>query len=351
MNTYSTKLKVLKLSFIILLCLLIMCCEKEDRGTPTSSVIASQKDTSQNAEKQPLLKPIPMRAYCEDGRYLVFRNYWQSQNLFRPLNGKYIGVMYDDNMNRNQNYYNQYGCRMIHTRNPASISQLHSYGYSLDSIIVSLHPDGWQQTIDSAVSHGVKRFYIDEPIYNSLQWLVLASAPYIASRGGTLTITESDFHDCDWYLYGDKGDIGAMVDLALATTPSPFVCCHTRFERGGGHYCHYIDPRDQWSYIMSRVPNLFKMVIINTSQSTDDMAALFGHANNLGINQVLLFPYQTDGSTYAGVESAIWDGWYAYWSQQFAKEVLQQWCCFTIDYQPSECGLKSWHYTGNTQWQ
>jgi hypothetical protein len=112
---------------------------------------------------------------------------------------------------------------MIHTGGAGSISQLHSYGYSLDSIIVGLGPNGWQQTVDAAVSQGVKRFYIDEPIYQGLQQVVREAVPYIASRGGTLTISEADFHDCDWYVWGNKGDIGAMIDLALSVSPSPFV--------------------------------------------------------------------------------------------------------------------------------
>jgi hypothetical protein len=93
------------------------------------------------------------------------------------------------------------------------------------------------------------------------------------------------------------------------------------------------------------------MVIIKSRQSPYEMEMLFGHANTLGINQILLYPFQTDGETYAGVQSAIQVGWSAHWSLQFMKEVLQQWCCTTIDYQSGACNLKSWNYTGYTQWQ
>ena len=52
-----------------------------------------------------------------------------------------------------------------------------------------------QDKVNAAVSQGVNRFYIDEPIRLNIQWLVNASVPFIASKGGTLTIYESYFDD------------------------------------------------------------------------------------------------------------------------------------------------------------
>jgi len=177
---------------------------------------------------------------CDDGRNQVSTTYWEDEYQFSSIAGKSIGVMGDGDMSRNQNYFTQYGCKLVCVGSPTSISQLHSYGYALGNIIIALADDGWQQAIDAAVSQGVNRFYIDEPIRLNRQWLVNASVPYIASKGGNLTISESYFDDYNWYGPPlSRGRIGSMVDLALSLSPSPFVCCHTHFERGGDHIWHY----------------------------------------------------------------------------------------------------------------
>jgi len=90
------------------------------------------------------------------------------------------------------------------------------------------------------------------------------------------------------------------------------------------------------------------MAIIQTPQSMDDMGLLFGHANNIGINQILLFPFQADGE-YSGVQNAVYEGWRSNWVLEFQKEILKWWCCSGY-YWDDQCGFKSQNYTGNTQW-
>ena len=288
---------------------------------------------------------------CADGGYLVYQYKWIGQNQYRAVPGKYVGVMVDGVMSRNQNYRTQYACTMVLVGDPSLIPQLHSYGYSLDSIIIGLNPANYQQSVNSAVSQGVKRFYIDEPIHNGYQQFVQAAAPYIAAQGGRLTISESEFNYSAWYYEGDKGNIGAMIDLALSCYPRPFVCCHTHFEY---HKVLGItltlDPRDQWTYIMGRVPTLFQMAIIKSRQSDSEMGLLWGHANNIGIHQILLYPFQADGVTYAGVQNAIIDGHDSQWDQLYLLQQRQEWCCPTIYFYGDQCTFKTQYYTGASEW-
>lgn len=353
MSKYPLKLikKIaLSLAGSFILCLFLISCATDNKNNPTSPSTESQTissiDSSKNiVHNNSLMKMAP----CADGRNQVYTYYWQDQLQFCSTSGKYIGVMSDNNMSRIQYDIIQYGFTMICVSDPGSISQLKSYGYSLANIIIQLGSNGWQQIVDNAISQGVNRFYIDEPIRHTLQSLVQSSAPYIASKGGTLTISESEFGYVNWYIWHERGNIGAMVDLALSVSPSPFVCCHTHFDyQKWAGISVTIDPRDQWTYIMSRVPNLFKMVIIQTPQSSGDMGLLWGCANNMGIKQILLYPFQPDG-TYAGVENAVYEGWMSNWVLQFQKQVIQWWCCAGLTYDDG-CGFNKQNYTGLTRW-
>jgi hypothetical protein len=285
---------------------------------------------------------------CADGRYRVYTvGGWEPTNQFRPAPGKYVGVMDDGDMSRNQNYFTQYCCTMVLVGNPDLIPQLHSYGYSLDNIFIGLGPSGWQETVEAAIyEYGVKRFYIDEPIRNSYQQFVRDASAYIASRGGTLTISESYFDWYDWYINEGRGTIGAMVDLALSCSPQPFVCCHTHFDDFG-----LLDPRDQWTYIKnSGASSLFKMVIIKSRQTADEMDLLWGHANNLGINQVMLYPFNADGS-YAGVQTAMGTGDLEGWVQRYFMALRDVWCCPTFYWEENVCTYQYSEYTGGGEWQ
>lgn len=232
------------------------------------------------------------------------------------------------------------------------IDTLLTMGFSASNIIIGLGPDGWQSAVDFAVSRGVRRFYIDEPIQKSLQQLVRDAAPYIAAspRNGNLTISESYFDCVRWYVLGQRGTIGDMIDLALSITPSPFVSCHTFFD---SCFPHNTDPRDQWTYIMGRVPNLFKMAWIRTrqDQSPQQIGLLFGHANNLGINQILLYPFEPGGAYTGRVNTADEQAWsQGSWLRRLQKQVMNRWCCLNQQYNPDECYFESSDYTGQTQW-
>lgn len=283
-----------------------------------------------------------------DGGYRVYtyNGHYEPTNQFRPAPGKHVGVMCDNDTSRIHNYFTQYGCTMVMVDYSKTdhIPQLHSNGYSLDNIFIQLGPSWWQDSVDAAVSQGVKRFYIDEPIRHGYQQFVRDASTMIALWGGTLTISESYFDWYDWYINHGRGRIGAMIDLALSCSSPPFVCCHTHFDD-----FDLLDPRDQWTYIHDRVPNLFKMVIIKSRQTADEIALLWGHANNFGINQVLLYPFQEDG-TYAGVQTALEQGNLGGWVQRYFLELRDVWCCPTIYWEEDVCTYQYSEYTGGAEW-
>lgn len=140
-----------------------------------------------------------------------------------------------------------------------------------------------------------------------------------------------------------------MIDLALSLTPAPYVSCHTHFDHQTGGVT--IDPRDQWDYINSRVPFLFKSAWIKTRQSVEEMGWLFGHANSIGLGKLFLYTYDMDGTTYIGrVEIAADRGWNEGWLKRLQKQREDKWCCPTQTFDVSECDLESWQYTGLEQW-
>jgi hypothetical protein len=347
---------VLLLAGIFILCLFLVSCEKENKNNPTSTLTEPKSDSPIDSPIDSLKSKAPNHIspqryeLCADGRNQVSTYTWRDSLQYRLISGKSAGEMCDGDMSRVHYNTSLFGFNIICVGDPNSIGQLKSFGYSPANIIISLGlGSGWQTVVDAAISQGVNRFYIDEPIRNNIQTFVQTCAPYIASQGGTLTISESEFRWYDWYIRGLRGNIGAMIDLALNTYPHPFVCCHTHFDYQTAFTT--IDPRDQWTYIQSRVPDLFKMVIIKSRQSYSDMGLLWGCANNRAINQVLLYPFQEDGVTYAGVTTAVEAGHVpsTQWFLLLEVQVQQWWCCAGYTYDLS-CGFNYQYLTGNIQW-
>ncbi len=94
-------------------------CEKEilQPTAPSSSsrnseatLSKTKTDSSLQAQSIGPLRPLQ----CGDGGYRVYTNGgWEPTNQYRPAPGKYVGVMDDGNMTRNQNYFTQDGCSMV----------------------------------------------------------------------------------------------------------------------------------------------------------------------------------------------------------------------------------------------
>lgn len=287
-----------------------------------------------------------MAEYCDDGRFAIRRTVWEEQNFYRSVANKQYGAGYDIS-SRFQNYFEQYGCTLALCNN-SLIDNLISFGYSKSNIYISLHDSGWTSEIDTAISKGIKHFYIDEPIQKSRQDLVRDVSYYLSTRGCDLTISESYFNYFNWYILHGRGRIGDMIDLSLSITPHPFVSCHTHFEH---HSLGTLDPRDQWTYIKNRVSSLFRYAWIKTRQTSNEIDLLFGHATNLGLKKIFLYLYDSDGTTYLNkVNVAAEQGWHSGWVQRFEKEREDKWCCPTQLYDPDECTLESKHYTGVERW-
>ncbi len=290
-----------------------------------------------------------MAEYCEDGRFAVYRTNWVSQEQYRAKGVKQIGVGFDS-LERFQTNLNQFGC-VVALAGSSAIDTLTSYGFALNNIIIPLADIGWASEVDMAIGKGVNRFYIDEPVSRARQNMVRDAVPYITSNGGQLTLSEW-YHGTgayiNWYIWGGRGYIGEMVDFALSLNPSPYVSCHTHFDHT---WLGTVDPRDQWTYLYNRVPNLFKSAWIKTRQTPSEMGQLFVHANIVGLNQIILYPFDSDGTTYIGkIDLAAGQAWNAGWLERFQRERTDKWCCPTQTFHPDECDLDSWDYTGQERW-
>jgi hypothetical protein len=301
------------------------------------------------------VKPLLRDQYCPDGRYAIYQTFWELENQYRVVSGKKIGVGFDGDMSRMQNYINQYQFNLAlisgGSQVGSTITTLVQMGYLAENIIVSLDESSWQTTVSVATNLNVHRFYIDEPVSGNHQALVQACVATIAASGSTLTISEMEFRWWDWYVLGLRGNIGAMIDLAQSVSPSPYVSCHTHFDNQAPiPPGDLIDPRDQWTYIMGRAPSLFKMAWIKTRQSQGEIGELFGHANNIGLSQIILLPFDDNGNYIGRLDLVATAGKSTGWMQQFEKQYTQQWCCPTTNFDPGVCTLYTWWYTGVTGW-
>ncbi|MBI3577899.1 MAG: hypothetical protein HY089_00645 [Ignavibacteriales bacterium] len=282
--------------------------------------------------------------YCANGNYVVYRAYWENQEKYQSLSPKVIGIS-DGDVVRLQSAFNSYGIVSIVTNN-GMIDTAKSIGFSVANIIIGIGAINWNNEVDLALSKGVTQFYVDEPIQKSLQNMVLDAAPYIATRGGTLLISESEFGYTPIFGWGN---ISAMADLAEQAQPHPFVGCHTHFESEIGYS---VDPRDQWSYLHDRIPTLFNFAWIKTRQTPEEMELLFGHANNIGLNKIYLYPFgPPPDNTYIGrIDYATDRGWRQGWFKRFQKERQDKWCCPTQTLDANTCDFQSFIYTGNERW-
>ena len=285
-----------------------------------------------------------MAEYCDDGRFAVYRTYWENQDQYQAIAGKTLGIM-DEDTSPLQVDLNQYGVVAVFAHISA-LDAAKSIGFSATNIIIRLVGTDWDVDVDQAIGKGVTHFYVDEPIHAGLQNMVLDAAPYIANRGGILSISEQEF---DWWkLQVGWGAISDMANLAEAAQPHSFVGCHTHFDH---QQLGTVDPRDQWTYLRNRVPSLFDSAWIKTRQSGEEIDLLFGHANNIGISKLHYYPFDLDGGTYLGrIEIASDRGWRQGWLKRLQKERIDRWCCPTQLFDPEACDFHSFQYTGQERW-
>jgi hypothetical protein len=334
----------------VILGLMVLSCEKTEEGIPTSNSAASTNGlTKSDSEIAPLDQRVkPMLQYCEDGRITVYRYYWENQDQYMPSTGKYIG-MWDGDTSRQRINRHQYGFVMAIGGGTDVMDRYLSVGFSPGNIICALSNGAWVQEVDDAISRGISRFYIDEPIHKERRVLVTDAAPYVSGQGGTLTLSEYYEDGCRWYWLFQRGEISDMIDISQEAYPIAFVSCHSHFETTDP--CPEIDPRDQWTYIMGRVPNAFKMAWIKVnSESVQHIGLLFGHATNIGINEIMLMPFDDSGNYIERRGDVAQQAWSHGWLHRLQKQVCQQWCCPTQSWDPEECTLQSSWYTGETRW-
>jgi hypothetical protein len=86
-------------------------------------------------------------------------------------------------------------------------------------------------------------------------------------------------------------------------------------------------------------------------QTPPQIGSLFGHANNIGINQILLMPFEANGSYGNRVDVAAEQAWsQGLWLYRQQKLRLNKWCCINQQYNPEECTFDSSYYSGETRW-
>ncbi len=320
-----------------------------------------------------------MAEYCNDGRYKVYTTNWVSQNQYRAVAGKIIGRSAQGTTVDWADFKNKYGGQCI-VCDVGIVSDLVSMGYDVANLMVSIAvlQSYWNNPIDQAIGLGVRQFYIDEPIQNyskqrgiwnpdcgcsglkcglgqgipnwsDMAWLNLKTwmnqvAAYINNLGVGATLWTSESH----FDPSANCTMEYFANLILETNPHPFAGCHT-------HFVDYtwpipdIDPRQQWDYLRSRLGSLFNFAWIKTRNSPEEMGLLFGHANNLGgINKILYWVSSNIDND--RIDLASEQGQARGWLQRLQKQVRNTFCCTTPQYDPEFCELMGWEYTGEERW-
>jgi hypothetical protein len=296
-----------------------------------------------------------MAEYCNDGRFKIRRYEWLSEQQYRktPPRSYYWGgtIDSDDIWTRIRT---QYACGVL----TGSYNHSLSLGYSSSEIIASVPKDASATQIDSIVSGaasvGITKFYMDEPCHNYNTVLCyynnyLPNLWYLAikanERNSIVLTSESDG-------YGEWINCSNVKRLAEAVKNSGhqniYVGCHTYFGQGGG-----ADPRTQWTWLRNNLGNSFNFAWIRLRQTIDEINLLFGHADNLGGIDPLLFGIWPEEPGWQGTESAVQQGMQhtpGHGTQRLQKRYEFVYCCTTPTYDPDACELESSTPTGEERW-
>lgn len=293
-----------------------------------------------------------MAEYCDDGRFAVRRAVWIPQIQFRSVPGKYLGWGGESD-GTEETSKTLFGCSMVRC-DIESLQRALSLGYPPTLITVNISDFPFQGIMDQARALGVTNFYIDEPCHNGKPYkidLLYQVTDYAATFGGHVFTSESDGQE-EWLFNSNVRRLQHYV--SLKPDPKPFVGWHTYFHQG---FILGADPRVQWDFLRQYLGALFNFawVRLREEQRFDEIGLLFGHANNMGGINKLFYGFWQDepgwpGGEYHRLYDASLQARYNGWLQQLEKRQEQKWCCPTQIYDPEDCSLESWSWTGEERW-
>lgn len=297
-----------------------------------------------------------MAEYCEGGRYAIHRIGWVPQNLYRQVSGKHLawGGGFDGHIESVSK--STYGCDGILCPPDQLDRMISTLGYSPENIIMAAFDESlFQSQFDWAKTKGVTKFYLDEPVHNSKLPLLAAASVYATSIGCRVYTSESDGQE-SWLGLGSPSHVKFLSSFvkSMPVSQRPFVGCHTYFHMG---LVLGADPRVQWTYLRQELGEFFNFewLRLRSEQSSEETGLLFGHANNLGgIDRLIWGFWPVDPGWPWGVDHRLDDvSPYARlhgWLQRFEKERDDKWCCPTPVFDPELCDRESETYTGNERW-
>lgn len=286
-----------------------------------------------------------MAAYCDDGKFAVSRTGpWGALDHYAPWDPKRIGFLHPQNspLELRQKYgftrpYVDGNDFTLYTNPPAS----GGYGYNAADLLAGIyytHP-----SLDMDQCPGVEEFYVDEP-YTAAGWGmqdIINVADYVHGRNKRFGVGEQ----ASLLLYPSS----ARTYFNQSVVPHLDFVTYTNYQKhsaSGGDD----DQRDSWTELRNTYGTKFDRVWISSvkdgleySTLGDEYSNLLGHASNLGITIAMFFQ---GGGTQRQLDSFCSAARNNGWLRKFVKEIQQNWCCDTQQYNPDTCYMRDSFETG-----
>ncbi len=233
-------------------------------------------------------------------------------------------------------------------------------------MIVGISP---QDSLTYWTQLGIKRFNIDEPWHNNFGYEFVEQLDAQLPADGKLYVSEYHHEACAWGHdgLGSHNAINRLInDYAPLVSSKTKFGTHSKWEYFDG-IGRITDPRYQWTQLrdalagqgkfehgwVATVKNVGYLVgWARQRASIEDMQLIWGHANNIAANTVLIYVEGPDYQYYPDVlEDALRAAFQAGgWVEREEEKVQAVFCCTTQTYDPESCELLEIRRLGEFRW-
>lgn len=246
---------------------------------------------------------------------------------FEPVANRSIGIWPHNsrftNLQKFQELTNKYGFKYLLFAD-AHGSELYNIainnGFSNDRIVAQVFPNSFATKL--ATYGGIKAYYVDEPVYNSYDFIGmrLYFNAYCIAQG--LTNTQFYMGDFDrtslFNTYSNYADqvFYTSYDNRVEILPGVWV---TESD----------DQRPSWTDMRNRYGTKFNNTWVSANEDAEEFYSLLGHASNKNINTVWYFQLEdnSDLTSNHNISEFCESAWYNGYLRKFDEKIKIEYKC------------------------